>query len=111
MSWFKRKTQKEKIQELQDEVDKLNIQWKNVINSYCKIGNYIFILKGFKHDEKQVCVRFIDKDTPKDYINYLPLWVFKAKYDIYDFNVARYQFVKFKDELNKIGLELKLLDK
>jgi hypothetical protein len=105
--WFKRKTKEEKFQELQLEVDKLNEKWKNEINTYCKIGNYIFILKGFKLDcENNICIQFVDKDTPEGYVNFNRYSWFILKYEQRDFNIARYQFVKFKDELLKVGLKL-----
>jgi hypothetical protein len=111
MILFKRKTKAEKLQELQNEVDELNERWKEQCNSYCKIGGYIFLLEGFKHDGKYVCIQFIDKDTPKGYTNYNRLDWWKLKYGQVDFGVARYQFIKFRDDLNKLGLDLKRLDK
>ncbi len=105
--WFKRKTKEEKKQELQNEVNKLNEKWKNEINLYCKIGNYIFILKGFKLDCKNnICIQFVDKDTVEGYVNFNTYDWFKLKYEQTDFNIARYQFIKFKDELLKVGLKL-----
>jgi hypothetical protein len=106
MSWFKSKTKEEKIQELQKKVNELNEKWKNEINSYCKINNYIFILKGFKHDGKYVCIQFVDKDTPEEFISYNRYSWWELKYEQTDFNICRYQFIKFKDELKKIGLKL-----
>ena len=105
MNWFKRKNKEEKI-DLQKEEDILTEKYKNEINSYCKIANYIFILKGFKHDDKYVCVKFIDKDTPKDYIMYLDIYWFSVKYGHNDFSKMRYEFVVFKRDLEEVGLKL-----
>lgn len=110
MNIFKRKTKEEKLQELQDKVDELNKQWEDVINCYCKIGNYIFVFKGFKHDGESVCIRFVDEDTPQECLNYMKYDSWILRYDKTDFNVARYQFIKFKDELSRLGLELKLIN-
>jgi hypothetical protein len=109
MNWFKRKTQEEKIQELESEVDKLNEKWEDIIDSYCKIKDYIFILKGFKHNGSHVCIGFVDKDTPEDYITYDDIdWWYSKHGGRIDFNSSSYQFTKFKSELNRVGLELKL---
>lgn len=107
--WFKRKTEEEKKQELEEKAKALNTKYADEINSYCKIGNYIFILKGFKIENNKIVVQFIDKDTPKEYTNYIDLDWWDLKYGTIDFKNARYQFIKFKDELNKIGLKLEKL--
>lgn len=106
MAWFKGKTKEEKTQGLQKEVDILTEKYKDEINSYCKIGNYIFILEGFKHDDKNICVRFIDKDTVEDYTNYLDIYYWSMKYGHSDFKKMRYEFIQFKNDLKKIGLKL-----
>jgi hypothetical protein len=59
---FKTRTKEEIEQQLQSKVDELNEKWKEEINHYCKIKSYIFILRGFKHNGKNVCVQFEDKN-------------------------------------------------
>jgi hypothetical protein len=105
--WFKTKEQKE--QELQAELIHIRVKYKEEIDSYCKINNWIFILSGFKIEDNKICVQFVDKDTMKDYTNYLRLDWFEWKYGTLDFKKARYQFVKFRDELRKVGLKLELI--
>lgn len=102
--WFK--TKKEKEQKLQAELKALQDKYSEVINSYCKIGNYFFILKGFKIEDNKIYVRFIDEDTTTDCISYISLDGFWIQFGTLDFKVARYQFIKFKDDLRKIGLKL-----
>jgi hypothetical protein len=110
MGWFKRKTKEEKVIDLQKEVDKLNEKYKDIINYYCKIGSYIFILKGFKVEKNEIVIQFKDKDTIEGYINYIPLSFFSLKYDTTDFKIARFQFIQFKENLKKIGLKLELIN-
>lgn len=108
MSWFKRKTKEEKIQKLQDKVDKLNEEFSSAINHYCKIGDYIFIFKGFKHNGKDVCVQFIDHGTVEGYVNYITYNYWYLKHSNIDFNIAKYQFIAFKDKLEKIKLRVEI---
>lgn len=108
--WFKRKTKEEKQQELQKELDELNLKYQNEINSYCKINKFIFIFLGFMIRNNRICVNFIDKDTMKDCYSYLDIDIFRLKYDNVDFNSARFEFLKFKKNLEQIGLELKKIE-
>jgi hypothetical protein len=107
--WFKRKTKEEKEKDLQAELIHLRTKYADETNSYCKIGNYIFILRGFKIENNKICVQFVDKDTVEGYTNYLDLSWWSWKYETTDFKKMRYQFIMFKDELKKIGLKLEKL--
>lgn len=108
--WFKRKTKEEKQQELQKELDELNLKYKNEINSYCKINNFIFIFLGFMIQDNRICVKFIDKNTLEDCSSYISMNGFWIKYDTVDFQSARFEFLKFKRDLEQIGLELKKIE-
>jgi hypothetical protein len=103
--WFKSKSKEKKEQELQAELIQLRLKYADEIDSYCKIDDFIFILKGFKIENNKIYVHFVYKDTVKDYINYLELYWFGMKYGT-NFKKARYQFIKFKEDLKKIGLKL-----
>ena len=104
--WFKRKTKEEKEQDLQAELIQLRVKYADEINSYCKIGKYIFILKGFNIEDNKIVVQFIDKDTVDGYTNYVELYWFNWKWSSMDFKKARFQFIQFKEELKKIGLKV-----
>jgi len=104
MSWFKTKKQKE--EELQAELNDLIIKYAEEINSYCKIYSYIFILKGFSIANNKICVEYIDKDTVEGCVNYIDLWWFEGKWGSIDFKKARFEFMRFKQDLKKIGLKL-----
>ena len=107
MKFFK--TKEEKEQKLQEQLIQLRTKYADEINSYCKVGNYIFILIGFKIENNKIVVEFIDKDTPEGLKNYIGLSWWEWKYDTADFKKMRYQYIKFKDELKKIGLKLEKL--
>lgn len=76
------------------------------INSYCKIADYIFIFKGFKIEDNEVYVKFVDKNTPEGYTNHTSLSWWLLKYDSVNFKNMRYAFITLKGELKKIGLEI-----
>ncbi len=104
MKWFK--TEKEKEQELQAELIHLRTKYAEEIDCYCKIGDWIFILKGFKILTDKILVLFRDKDTLEGYNDCVTLTSFQLKYDNMNFKKARYEFVKFHQNLKKIGLKL-----
>jgi hypothetical protein len=103
MSWFKRKTQEEKLLDKQKEVDKLNNKWVKELNTYCKMDNNIFILLGFEIWKNKVCVRYRDSTCVEGYDGMREEFWFGHR----DFGKARRDFIQFKNDLNKIGLELK----
>jgi hypothetical protein len=59
-----------------------------------------------EHKDGKMYVRYIDKDTIPGYTTYAPLCLFEMKYEIFDFKKARFEFIKFKNDLNKMGLIL-----
>ncbi len=115
--WFKRKTKEEKqkekedkqiekVQKLQAELIHLKTEYANEINSYCKMGNFIFVLHGFMIHDNKIKVQLITPEYLLGYYEYLDINVFELKYGTIDFKKARHDFLKFKDELSKIGLKL-----
>ena len=104
--WWKIKSDEEKEEELQAKLVELETKFKDEINNYCKLGDYIFIFKGFKIDNGKICVKFKDGNTVEGYTNYYELSWFDLKFGSVDFKKARYQFVVFEDRLRKVGLKL-----
>ncbi len=102
--WWKTKEQKK--EELENKLNNLNIKYADEINSYCKIGSYIFIFCGFEIKEDKIIVLFKDKNTARGYLDYLDIGWFEMKWGTTDFKKARCEFIRFKEELAKIGLEL-----
>jgi hypothetical protein len=101
--WFKRKSKEQKEQELQAELIHLRVKYAKETDSYCKINNWIFIFKGFKIENNQICVQFVDKDTAEGYINYIELFWFEQKYGHNDFGgsipVTQLKYLKCHDFL------------
>lgn len=105
--WWSKKTKEEKIQDLQKEVDELNEKYKDILNSYCKIGDYIFILLGFVLENNKIRVKYKDTKCVKGYYTVTDMYWFKQRHGgIDDFDKARYNFLEYKENLTKIGLKL-----
>jgi hypothetical protein len=107
MKWFK--TKEQKLKELEEELTNLNTKYSNEIDSYCKIREYIFILRGFKIEDNKIFVKYVDKNTPKDYVNSAPLYYFHVAFGHTDFKKARCEFINFKEDLKRVGLKLEKL--
>ena len=103
---FKSKSKEEKEQDLQAELIALRVKYADEIKSYCKIGSHIFILTGFSIVDNEIVVNYKDKDLAKGYVYNAPLYWFRLKYGTNDFKQARYNFILFKQELEKIRLKL-----
>jgi hypothetical protein len=118
--WFKSKSKKERelqlkkeekeqeLQELQGELIELKGKYAYEINSYCMIDNWIFILLGFTIENNEIKVVLKDKDTVVGYTKLIDIYWFRIN-DRRDFKQARFQFIKFKDDLKKVGLKLEKL--
>ena len=106
---FKKKPKEEKEQDLQAELIALKVKYANEINSYCKIGSHIFILTGFSIVDNEIVVNYKDKDIAEGYQYNAPLSWFRLKYGTDDFKQAKYNFMLFKQELEKIGLKLETI--
>jgi hypothetical protein len=104
---FKCKEKKEN--DLESKVIELNEKYKDEIDCFCKIGNYIFVFRGFKQEKGKIHVRYVDKETIPGYTSYAPLWLFEMKHEFSCFKEARFEFIKFKNDLNKLGLKLEKL--
>ena len=104
MKFFK--TQEEKTKELQNELEELQKKFSRQINTYCKIGDFIFIFVGFKIRDNRIQVIFIDKNTLPDHNSMMDLYWFGQKYGHSDFERARIDMLRFKDDLKKINLTL-----
>jgi hypothetical protein len=95
--------------DLQKEVDILNLEYKHIIDKFCIVGRYVFIFKGFVLRDGKIKFDYIDTNTPKGYTNSKTLSWFK---DETGKNIieARSQFIILKGDLEKLGIELKLLN-
>jgi hypothetical protein len=117
---FKSKEERAKIKEekeasskqaLQVKIDFLKEKWKDEIKSYCKINGEIFILTGFVISDGQVCVAFQTVDCPEEYCEILSIQRWELKYGHSDFKLARVNFIRFKESLKTIGLQLVKIEK
>ena len=107
MNWFKNK--EEKVIDLNKELILLIEKNKDSINTYCKIGQDIFMFLGFVIKDRQIFVKFKNENTLDGYNNLLDIDIWDLKYDELNFNRMRINFLKLKENLAKIGLKLEKL--
>jgi hypothetical protein len=115
--WFKRKTKEEKqkekedkqrdnAQKLQAKLIHLRTEYAQEIDSYCKIGDLIFVFHGFKIHNSKIHVSYLTPECVPGYIKIENIVWFEMRHGTTDFKKARHEFLKFKDNLSKIGLKL-----
>lgn len=100
------KSKKEKQEELKIELQQLNSENESLLNTYCKLRHTIFIFKGFEIDDGKICVNYITSSTTKGYVTKLPFELFKTYEGFKSFHQSRINMIRFKEKLNKLGLEL-----
>lgn len=112
MALFKTKEQRrqEKQAKLQQRVDELRTKNISAKDSYCKIDSFIFILKGFSVGNKCVIIHFIGPDTLKDHVSSVDIDLFHMRFGHTNFKKARVNFIRFRDELERIGLKLSKIE-
>lgn len=101
--WFKKESKKKNL-ELR--VNQLREKYKNVIKSYCMIGDYIFILIGFELDGDTIKVVFYDSDNVTGTVSLMSLLTWETVYGNIDFIRYRTNYIVFNDKLNRIGIKL-----
>jgi len=99
------KTKEEKQLELEQRLIELQNQFKDAIDKYHMVNKEVFILKGFKIKDNDINYIYLDKDTPKGYVNSLPYDIFKLRYGI-NLEKAYYNWIEFKDNLEKLNLKV-----
>lgn len=105
--WWKKKT---KERDLQSELEQLQEKYKDVINSYCMVGERIFIFMGFVIKDNEVQIKFYDQDTPKTMVSFRKVLLWCMMYGHSDFNVYRANYLRFKERLKHIGLEIQKVE-
>ena len=60
-------------------------------------------------EDNKIFVKYVDKNTPKDYVNSAPLYYFHVAFGHTDFKKARCEFINFKEDLKRVGLKLEKL--
>lgn len=108
--WFKTKTkedkQRDEAQKLQAKLIQLRTEYAKEIDSYCKIGHFIFMFLGFKMHNSKIHVIYLIPECVPGYSKSEDIVWFELRHGTTDFKKARHEFLKFKDDLFKIGLKL-----
>jgi hypothetical protein len=104
MIFRKNKSKSDLIKELDNKVLELNSKYKDIIDSYCKIGYFIFILKGFKRDGNDIIINY--KNEFNGCVKSISLEIFEVKYNYNcdDFNILRNNFILFRNDMERLGL-------
>jgi len=107
MTWFKTKREQNRI--LLEKLEHLNNKYSDYKNSYCKIGDYIFIFKGFEILDNKIYINYIDKNTPENMYNRFEYYWWNIKYDV-DIIKARNNWLNFKHTLKQLGLKIEVIN-
>lgn len=99
------KTKEEKLKILEDKLIHLNDKFGDTFNHYHMVNKEVFILKGFKIKNGELFYVFLDKDTPKGYTNSYPINHLYDRFGI-DFRKTYYNWIEFKDNLEKLNLKV-----
>ena len=113
MGWFK--TKEDKQIELQTECDRLNEKYKDVVRSYCLGNNKVFIFNKFVvrelHGSSYLAVDWRDTTCIRDgsWTNVMGSRSVSnlGIYEPEDIEKVRLNWLKLRDHLEKLGIELK----
>lgn len=108
--WWKKKTKEQKEQDLQSKLNQLQEKYKDVIKSYCMVGNHIFIFKGFEIKDNDIRILFYDENTPESMISSTPIWAWEMMWGNSDFKMYRMDWLLFKEKLKHFGLEIQKVE-
>lgn len=110
MKLFKTKEERTLIknQKMLNEVNELNLKYKDELKTYCMINSYIFIFHKFSIKDGEIYVEFTDANTPKGCIKQVPYW--KSFCSDYDLKHLRMEWIHFKNQMTKLGLEINFIN-
>jgi len=91
---------------LENRLNALNFKYSDIINSYCKVNDNVFIFRGFKIKDGNISVCYFGKDSLEGYHNIIDLDFWEMRYGDSDFDKYRVNWLKFKESLEKIGLKI-----
>ena len=114
---FKSKEERQKIKELELQKKELELQKelddfiqknKPYFNSYCFTGKDIIIYRTTAIIDGELVLYFKDKDTPKGIIRSYSLHWLKMGYGENFMELHRMNFIRLKDQMEKLGISLTL---
>jgi len=105
MGFFKTKEEKQLL--LTQKLNSLNEKYKSVINHFCMINTYVFIVKGFYIKDDKIMISGIQHDTAKGYSDGFEFRMFNYKWET-DLIKAKQNWIVFRDRLDKLGVNLTL---
>ena len=105
MKFFKSK--KEKFIALQEEVDKLNEEFKEYLDAYHIFNEGVIIVKKFAIYNNAINVQCIFPDTIKGYVTNVDYYFFDIKGGLKE---TRKRWDILKSDLERLGLEIKKIE-
>jgi len=110
---FKSKEEKQvdKQKELEKQLNEFIAKNKDYFNSYCFDGKNIIIYKEPQIKNNELVLWYIDINTPEGYMNCQPIWLFDLKFGNDFMKQHRINFIKLKDQMQKLGLSVTKIKK
>ena len=102
----KEKKQENKQKSLEKELQEFTDKYKDYFNCYAFTGKEIVLYKEPKIVDNELVITLIKADTPKGYVKYLSVWFLNMTYGEDFLNRHRNNFIKFKDQMEKLGLSV-----
>lgn len=97
------KTKEEKQLELEQRLIELQNQFKDAIDKYHMVNKEVFILKGFKIKDNDINYIYLDKDTPKGYVNSLPYDIFKLPFSMEPYLIKHINKIPMVNSITNIN--------
>lgn len=102
----KEEKQEDKQKSLEKELQEFTDKYKKYFNCYAFTGKDVVIYREPKIVENELVISVIRVDTPKGYVNYGLIWLLNLQYGEDFLKQHRHNFIKLKDQMEKLGLLL-----
>lgn len=100
----KKEKQVDKQKQLEKELEEFDNKYRQYFNSYAFNGEEIVIYKQPYIKQGEIVMGFITSDTLKEFQVVIPLWIMQSKYGKDFLRLHRFNYIKIKDQLEKLGL-------
>jgi hypothetical protein len=108
----KKKKQEDKQKSLEKELQEFTDNYKKYFNCYAFTGEDIVIYEEPVIKNNNIVMNYITRETPKGYVNNLPVWLLILKYGGDDFlKQHRHNYIKLKDQMESLGLSVTKIKK
>jgi len=102
----KKEKQEDKQKSLKKELEDFTEKYQKYFNCYAFTGKDIFIYHEPKILDNELVITLTKVDTPEGYVNNIPIWFFNLKYGENFLKEHKNNFIKLKDQMEKLGLSV-----